>query len=501
MIRVAGYCRVSTDKEDQVNSFEAQQRFFREYIARNPDWELYEIYADEGITGTNTKKRTQFNRMIRDAYTGCFQYIFTKEISRFSRNILDTISFSRQLKAIGVGIFFLTENINTMDPESELLLTIMGTMAQEESRRTSVRVKWGQTRQMERGIVFGPSLLGYQVNAGKLLINPEEAELVRLIFLKYGCEKKGASVIARELQQAGYITHKGNQTWCAGQIIRILKNEKYVGDLVQKKSITPDYLSHRRILNHGEEEKIVIRNHHEPIISRELWEIVQEELRKRNKHRKCTSHSSRYLFSGKIKCGICGKNFVCRYKYQNNGERIRRWSCYNACVNGKSVCKIGILVRDDDAKKMLNIVLKNLKINKSEIISDIITLIFTGNNSRQMNITQTSYALNHMIDNIRRKKKVMLDGYFSGEITREEMLEVKSDYDFQIQKLTERTKELESCKMTNKNAIARFLEDLLSGKTENESLYKNILGSLTVNEDGEIIIKLSNLSHIYHFTI
>ena len=118
-----------------------------------------------------------------------------------------------------------------------------------------------------------------------------------------------------------------------------------------------------------------------------------------------------------------------------------------------------------------------------------------------MNITQTSYALNHMIDNIRRKKKVMLDGYFSGEITREEMLEVKSDYDFQIQKLTERTKELESCKTTNKNAIASFLEDLLSGKTENDSLYKNILGSLTVNEDGEIIIKLSNLSHIYHFTI
>ena len=161
MIKVASYCRVSTDHEDQANSFAAQQRYFKEYIHRQPDWELYGIYADEGITGTSTKKRAQFNRMIHDAYSGKFQLILTKEVSRFSRNILDTISYTRELKALGVGVLFVNDGINTLEPDAELRLSIMASIAQEESRKTSSRVKWGQTRQMERGVVFGRSMLGY----------------------------------------------------------------------------------------------------------------------------------------------------------------------------------------------------------------------------------------------------------------------------------------------------------------------------------------------------
>jgi len=155
MIRAASYCRVSTEKDDQANSFEAQQRYFREYIERHPDWELFLVYADEGTTGTSTKKRTQFNRMIRDAYEGKFSLIITKEVSRFSRNLLDTIAYTRELKAIGVAVLFVSDGINTMDPDAELRLSIMASIAQEESRRTSARVTWGQTRQMERGVVFG----------------------------------------------------------------------------------------------------------------------------------------------------------------------------------------------------------------------------------------------------------------------------------------------------------------------------------------------------------
>ena len=150
MIKVASYCRVSTDKDDQANSFESQQRYFKEYIDRQPDWELYEIYADKGITGTSTKKRVKFNQMINDAHMGKFNIIITKEVSRFSRNILDTIAFTRELKALGVGVLFMTDGINTLDPDAELRLSIMGSIAQEESRKTSARVKWGQTRQMER---------------------------------------------------------------------------------------------------------------------------------------------------------------------------------------------------------------------------------------------------------------------------------------------------------------------------------------------------------------
>ena len=166
MIMLASYCRVSTDKDDQANSFESQRRYFREYIARQPDWELYKVYADEGITGTSTKKRVQFNQMIHDAHKGKFKLIITKEVSRFSRNILDTIAFTRELKALGVGVLFMNDGINTLDPDSELCLSIMGSIAQEESRKTSARVKWGQTRQMERGVVFGKSMLGYDVKVG-----------------------------------------------------------------------------------------------------------------------------------------------------------------------------------------------------------------------------------------------------------------------------------------------------------------------------------------------
>ena len=268
MIRVASYCRVSTDQEDQANSFVSQQLYFRQYVQRQPDWELYEIYADEGITGTSTKKRAAFNRMIHDAYMGKFQLIITKEVSRFSRNILDTISFTRELKEIGVGVLFMNDGIHTLDPDAELRLSIMASIAQEESRKTSSRVKWGQTRQMERGVVFGQSLLGYDVKNGKLTVEPEGAALVRLIFHKYGVEKKGTSVIARELQEAGYRTYSGNVKWSTSQIVKMLKNEKYVGDLVQKKTITPDYLTHAKKYNHGEEEMIVIKSHHEPIIDR-----------------------------------------------------------------------------------------------------------------------------------------------------------------------------------------------------------------------------------------
>ena len=169
----------------------------------------------------------------------------------------------------------MTENLNTLDPESEMLLTFMGTIAQEESRRTSIRVKWGQTRQMEKGVVFGPSLLGYEVKDGKISKEPEGAELIRRIFHKYGAEKKGTAAICRELREEGFRTVTGNLNWSAGQIIKILKNEKYVGDLVQKKTITPDYLSHEKRKNRGEEQLVILRNHHEGIIDRALWNSVQ----------------------------------------------------------------------------------------------------------------------------------------------------------------------------------------------------------------------------------
>ena len=210
IMKVAVYCRVSTDKTDQANSLESQQKYFKEYIERNPMWELYNIYVDEGITGTNTKKRRAFNLMMVDAQLKKFDLIITKEISRFARNTLDSIYYTRELKRNGIGVLFANDNLCTLDADAELRLTIMSSIAQEESRKTSERVKWGQKRRMEQGVVFGRDMLGYDVRDGELHINPKGARTVQKIFHKYVVEHKGTSTIARELQEEGEKTLNNN---------------------------------------------------------------------------------------------------------------------------------------------------------------------------------------------------------------------------------------------------------------------------------------------------
>lgn len=272
-LRVAAYCRVSTDRDDQANSFESQQRYFREYIARQPGWELAGIFADEGLSGTSTKKRLAFQRMIAGARAGMLDLIVTKEISRFARNTLDSIYYTRELKRLGVGVLFLNDNLYTLDGDAELRLTILASIAQEESRRTSERVKWGQKRRMEQGVVFGRDLLGYDVRGGVLIVNEPGAQIVREIFRKFVNDGKGAHTIARELNEAGVPTARGGP-WRSSVILRILRNEKYCGDLVQKKTYTPDYLTHEKKYNRGQEAYVVLRDHHAPIIPRATFEAA-----------------------------------------------------------------------------------------------------------------------------------------------------------------------------------------------------------------------------------
>ncbi|MEL7657543.1 MAG: recombinase family protein, partial [Bacillota bacterium] len=198
-LRVAAYCRVSTDKEDQVNSLTSQMKYFTEYINSHDGWQMCEVYYDEGISGTSIKKRAGFNRMISDANAHKMDLILTKEVSRFARNTVDTLSYTRHLKELNIGVVFMTDNIDTRDSDGELRLSIMASIAQEESRKTSERVKWGQKRRMEQGIVFGRDMFGYAVRNGQLIVNQDEAETVKLIFNKFLAEGKGTHVIAREL--------------------------------------------------------------------------------------------------------------------------------------------------------------------------------------------------------------------------------------------------------------------------------------------------------------
>lgn len=515
--KVAAYCRVSTDRDDQANSFEAQQRYFKEYIDRQPEWELYEVYADEGITGTSTKKRAAFNRMIRDARMGKFKRIITKEVSRFSRNILDTISFTRELKALGVGVLFMNDGINTFEPDAELRLSIMGSIAQEESRKTSTRVKWGQTRQMERGVVFGRSMLGYEVKDGKMTVEPVGAELVRLIFHKYAVEKKGTTVIARELQEAGYKTYSGSARWSNSHIVKLLKNEKYVGDLVQKKTYTPDYLTHAKKYNHGEEELICLTNHHEPIISREIWEIAQAELQKRNRHGELgAGHSNRYVFSGKIKCGECGHSFVSRYKKRKDGSKYRKWGCLAATDHhagrvdeqGKpSGCTVGRMLREEVAMEILRRCIRALQINADEIIRNVSALALEALQAGESENTDSEEHLRLRMEQLTQKKESVLDAFFSHVVTEAEMRLMNERYDRELTALEQRMEEVREKQKLCYNAdnlagnIRQRVKSIVCGETDSEAFYKNILDRMTVYRDGRVEVRLKELPQIWVFTL
>lgn len=380
--RVAVYCRVSTDREEQASSFESQQEYFRRYIEKNPDWELAEIFADEGITGTDTRRRKAFNRMIESAWQGRFDMIITKEISRFARNTLDSIFYTRELRKHGVGVIFLNDGINTMDGDSELRLAIMSSIAQEESRRTSERVKWGQRRQMEKGVVFGRSMLGYDVKDGRMYINKEGAETVRLIFRKFVDEGKGTHVIARELCEEGVKPVRVKE-WSATVILRVLRNEKYCGDLVQGKTYTPDFLTHKKICNTGQEKFVIIKNHHEPIVSRETFERADKILAERSQSQTGKpKYSGRYIFSGKIKCGKCGRNFTARSRKRSDGSEYRVWRCYGAVKGGECGCGS---IRNEDILYIMYSLWSGLKYDRSKVRDEIISTLraVTGGENRE----------------------------------------------------------------------------------------------------------------------
>lgn len=506
MILVAGYCRVSTEREDQANSLEAQRRYFRQYISGHPGWALYDIYADEGITGTSTKRRTQFNRMIGDAHAGKFRLIVTKEVSRFSRNILDTIAFTRQLRALGVGVIFANDRINTLEPESEMLLSLLASLAQEESRRTGSRVVWGQTRQMERGVVFGHGLLGYDVSGGVLSVNAEGAEAVRLIFQKYALEQVGTREIARYLTCKGYRTYSGSTQWNTGSVVRILKNEKYVGDLVQRKTYTPDFLTHEKRANRGEVPLVTIRDHHEPIVSRRIWNMAQERLAQNDRHGAGDGgHSNRYVFSGKIRCGECGRSFVGRLKYLKNGTKIRRWSCATAVSGGTAACGIGKLVRDDDAMQMLKAALAALPVDREAILRSTAELALDALRAGEGRACETPQRLALEMQRIQHKKEAVMDSCFSGEITKDDMQAMYRKYEDRLRALAARqaeallrrqeARDVESLRAAVRSEAA----GILSGEIESEVFYKTVLDSLTVFKDRHMELRLKHLAQVFHF--
>lgn len=464
-IKVAAYCRVSTDKDEQLGSLESQRKYFAEYIEKAENWDLVEVYYDEGVSGTSTRHREGFQRMMDDVEAGKIQLIITKEVSRFARNTVDTLSYTRQLKGLGVGVLFINDNINTLEPDGELRLTIMASIAQEESRKTSERVKWGQKRRMEQGVVFGRSMLGYDVKDGKMTINPEGAEIVRLIFHKYVNENKGTHVIARELLEAGIHPYRVKE-WSNTVILRVLRNEKYVGDLCQKKTYTPDYLTHSKKYNRGAEEKVYLKNHHEPIISRDMWDRAQAILKGRTLiDEQKSRHSCRYWCSGKIVCGECGERFVSRTKKLSKGIIYKAWRCAAMAKHGTKKqnihgVEVGCLnqsVNEQVLLESVGYVLRLMQISRRELIEEMKAEIGAVLHTvPQVDVK----SLESDVHKIEVKKQALLDRFLEGIVSAVDYKRQNTLYDEQIAEIQRRIDAYHQLQ-TELNYQARKMEECI----------------------------------------
>ena len=368
--RVAAYVRVSTDGEEQLQSFQSQMEYYTDKISKNKDWAFVGIYSDEAITGTKTSKRDGFLNMINDCMNGLVDVVLTKSISRFSRNLVDTLQYVRMLKEKNVAIIFEKENINTLSMESEMALALLSTLAQNEVESLSANTKMGLKMKMKRGELLGfNGCLGYDYHQEdkSLSMNEEEADIVRWIFNRYN-QGYGAYTIAKDLTRLGKKNKKGIVKWTDSGIRGIISNEKYKGDLLLGKTFTVDPLTKRRLDNMGEEDQFYIKNHHEAIVSEEEWNMAQE-IRK-SRYGKNTSiiegtrekQSRKFAFSSMCECAYCGTKFSRRSHHQDTQHKKPVWVCRTAANKGKASCP--------DSKAIDESILENAFVESFQLLAD-----------------------------------------------------------------------------------------------------------------------------------
>ena len=350
-LRVAAYCRVSTDNEEQASSYETQIAHYEEYIRANPEWEFVGVYADEGISATSTKGRERFNAMIKDCQNGLIDMILTKSISRFARNTVDCLNYIRMLKDMNIPVFFEKESINTMDAKGEVLITIMASLAQQESESLSKNVKIGIQYRFQQGkvMVNARCFLGYDKDEeGHLVINPNEAEIVKRIFREY-LEGASCKKIAKGLERDGILTSRGKKKWHDTSIRLILENEKYMGDALLQKTYTVDYLQKKRVKNTGIMPQYYIEDDHEAIIPKEMFLKVQEEIARRGELSTCFGRkkgfSANHAFSQTVFCAECGEQFR-RIHWNNRGKKSIVWRCITRLTD-KDKCRARTVNEDN----------------------------------------------------------------------------------------------------------------------------------------------------------
>lgn len=489
-LRVTFYARVSTDQDEQINSLENQVQYYTELIQSKPNWKFVPGYVDEGISGGSTKKRDNFNRMIRDAKAGMFDFIITKEISRFSRSTLDSIKYTQELLDYNVGVFFQNDNINTLDTDSEFRLVIMAGVAQDEIRKLSERLKFGFRQAIKNGHVLGnDKLYGYDKKDCVLTVNEEEAEIIRIIFDLYGNQRLGTRTISKRLMELGYTSREGN-AFNTLTIRHILENPKYKGWYCGNKSQSVDYRTKRNILL-DESEWVTYPDSSIPaIVPEELWNRANALYKRRREEMK--SHSSglsfhnRYPYSAKIYCEEHGTTFH-RQVIQTKKGQQEVWQCKVYRSHGRAACSAP-QIRSSDLDVILSDIFKELVRDKEKIIDSLVTVL--TNIPKEVDYGKLRCQVENEMDDLERKKNRLLDLSIAGALTVEEFKERNDAFNAQILecqgKLTaiRQEEENQSSEELDIPAIRRALDEALRFTGEiDTALVATILDKVVVKKE------------------
>ncbi len=461
--RVAIYARVSTEHEAQLSALENQLDWYKPILEARPNWTLVDRYVDEGVTGTSAEKRPEFMRMVEDAKFRKFDLILTREVSRFARNTVDTLQYTRNLRRMGVEVFFINDNIKTFDGDGELRLSLMATIAQDESRKISVRVKDGQQVSMEKGVLYGNgNILGYDRVGKDLVINPEQAKTVRMIYDMY-LSGLGVTKIQYELEKAGRLTATGKTKWFASYISHMLKNSFYCGIVTYHKEYTPDFLVQRKIKNNGELELTVVRGTHTPIVTEEEYNRVQEIMAARSRNITRPDNSTRKVglkphttVWGNLLVCQCGKRF--NQHFHNRADRNKGvdYQCYSAVNQGsyEERARRGLDTEDTCDSPFLpgwklDLMAKYVfgdYIENAAKVMELSYFMLSQHITDKEERTDNSSLIQEkqkQIDKLNQKRLNLLEMREDGDIDKEYFRAHKQIIDAEIQKLTDETRRLQ----------------------------------------------------------
>ena len=486
-LRVAAYCRVSTNDEDQIKSYDSMVKYYTDLIKKNPDWEFVEVYADKASTGTKAETRENFQRLIADCMADKIDMVIAKSLSRFARNTLDTLKYVRQLREKKIAVYFEVEKINTIK-DGEFLLTILSSVAQQEVENTSAYVKKGLKMKMKRGELVGfQGCLGYDYDyeTKTLSINEEGAEAVRYMFERY-VAGAGSTMIAREMNEKGIMTIRGNP-WTSSSVMGVINNEKYTGDILLGKTFTVDPISKRRLENLGEEDRFFIKNHHVPIISHETFEKAQEIRSKRNggrKHKvvigKREKYSRQFAFSSMLECGFCGANLSRRRWHSSSKYKKTIWQCVTSTKSGKRNCPDSKGIPEQVIEEAFIESYRLLTTDNKQVMSEFLKRIeeTLGDNTIQNNYDKANRDVNTYTE----KRKKLLEKYVDGGVEKDvyesmdrdlqkKLSEARTQFDYYEDQLEDKTnlrKRIEEFKkaLSNNQVLEEFDRSVFESMVE-----------------------------------